>query len=85
MHRIFLLKISHKHVYGKQPRILCNICNLWTHSSRAGITKKVYEDLQNSDNYERWFCRLCKIILISFFELTKSTNNKKNCNTLGNS
>ena len=41
-----------KHVYDRQPGILCNICNLWVYSSCAGIDKKEYEDLQNSDNDE---------------------------------
>ena len=49
-----------KHDYDKQPGILCNICNLWVHRSCAGISKKEYEDLQNSDNDEPWYCRPCK-------------------------
>ena len=39
-----------KHVCDKQPGILCNIWNLWVHRSCAGIGKKEYEDLPNSDN-----------------------------------
>ena len=49
-----------KHDYDKQPGILCNICNLWVHRSCAGISKKKYEDLQNSDNDEPCYCRPCK-------------------------
>ena len=41
-----------KHVYDRQPGILCKICNLWFHRSCAGISKREYEDLQNSDNDE---------------------------------
>ena len=61
-----------KHVYDRQPGILCNICNLWVHRSCAGISKKEYEDLQNSDNDEPWYCRPCKINLFPFFELTNN-------------
>ena len=48
---ILVLKCD-KHAYDRQPGILCNICNLWVHRSCAGISKKEYEDLQNSDNDE---------------------------------
>ena len=61
-----------KHVYDQQPGIFCNICNLWVHRSCAGISKKEYEDLQNSDNDEPWYCRPCKINLFAFFELTNN-------------
>ena len=73
-----------KHVYDRQPGILCKICNLWFHRSCAGISKREYEDLQNSDNDEPWYCTPCKINLFSFFELTNNhlikfhENNKTN-------
>ena len=45
----FCLKCD-KHVDDRQPGILCNISNLWVQRSCAAISKKEYEDLQNSDN-----------------------------------
>ena len=59
-----------KHVYDRQPGILCKICNLWFHRSCAGISKREYEDLQNSDNDEPWYCT----------PLTTKKNTKKNTN-----
>ena len=47
-----------KHVYDRQPGILCNMYNLWIHRSWAGISKKEYEDLQNSDNDKPWIAQL---------------------------
>ena len=42
-----------KHVYDRQLGIPCNISNLWVYRSCAGIGKKEYEDLQNSDNDDK--------------------------------
>ena len=85
-----------KHVYDRQPGFLCNICNAWVHRSCAGISKKEYEELQDSDNEEQWYCRPRKINLFPLVELTnnqliklhennKTKNQNKDYNTFSNS
>ena len=44
----------------------------WIPRSCAGISNREYEDLQNSDNDESWFCKPCKIHLFPFIELTNN-------------
>jgi len=56
---------------GNCNAILCDYCESWYHLKCAGLNKKTFNDLVQSD--DNWFCNKCKNIIFPFNSIDSKT------------